>query len=142
MTMHRGQCLCGSIRLEVTADPISARACWCRLCQYLAAGNATVNIVFPSEAVTITGDMAIYESVADSGNAMQRGFCPKCGTQITSCAEVRPHLTIIRAGVFDEPELGKPGAVVWTEMAPDWVKLDPDIPHCEGQPAAPPPPAD
>ncbi|MFT3968278.1 MAG: GFA family protein [Sphingobium sp.] len=133
-----GKCLFGSVRLEIAAQPMAARLCWCRLCQSLAAGNATVNIVFPSEAVTTTGDVRWYESIADSGNAMRRGFCPQCGTPVFSIAKARPHLTIVRAGALDDPELLAPQTIIWTDSAPGWARLDPDLTHVAGQPEQPP----
>ena len=44
-----GGCLCKAVRYKVTAAPIATRMCWCRVCQYLAAGNATVNTCFLNE---------------------------------------------------------------------------------------------
>ncbi len=44
-----GGCLCRAVRFRITAEPIAMRLCWCRVCQYIAAGNATVNVVFPEQ---------------------------------------------------------------------------------------------
>ncbi|MEO7208878.1 MAG: GFA family protein [Steroidobacteraceae bacterium] len=87
--------------VAAAADPIATRVCWCRDCQYLAAGSATVNVVFPTSAVTLTGALRDYTSIADSGNRMHRQFCERCGTPVTSSSEARPHLTILRAGTLD-----------------------------------------
>src|SRR6266478_9318238 len=99
-----GQCLCGAVRYRITAEPITTRACWCRLCQYIGAGSNTVNVGFPSSAITIEGTLADYRSVADSGNVMHRRFCPTCGTAMFSEAESRPHLIFVRAGTLDDRE--------------------------------------
>ena len=49
--MITGGCLCGAVRYEIDAEaPIAARTCWCRLCQYLGAGSATVNALFAAES--------------------------------------------------------------------------------------------
>ncbi len=103
---HGGGCLCGAVRLSIAADPIAARQCWCRLCQYLSAGGGTVNAVFPADAVTVTGEVRWYAAIADSGNAMQRGFCPECGTPLLSKADARPMHLIVRAGALDDPAIG------------------------------------
>ncbi len=129
-----GQCLCGAVTLAIDAEPIATRLCWCRLCQSIAAGNATVNLVFPAEAVRAKGEVRWYESVADSGNAMRRGFCPTCGTPVFSFAEARPHLMIVRAGVLDEASVVQPATIIWTEAAPAWARLDPELEHVPGQP--------
>jgi len=132
-----GGCLCGAVRYEATAKPIMTRACWCRTCQYLAAGNATVNLVFASEVVSISGELSDYESTADSGNKMHRKFCPNCGVHLFSMAEVRAHLLIIRAGTLDNQKNIKIDALIWTSSAPSWAYLDPGIQQFEKQPPAP-----
>lgn len=131
---HEGGCLCKAVRMRFDAEPLLSRLCWCRLCQYLAAGNATLNLVFPSDSAAIEGAVAWYESVAESGNRMERGFCPRCGTPLFSRTEARPHLLIVRAGAMDDPELRAPEGTIWTSEAPGWAHIDPDLPQFERQP--------
>jgi hypothetical protein len=132
-----GGCLCGAVRYRIEAEPIAARTCWCRLCQHIGAGSATVNVAFPSAAVSIAGTLADFASKADSGNFMHRRFCPVCGTHVAIQSEARPHLLSVRAGTLDDPELGKPSMTIWIAMAPSWAPIDPHLPQAEGQPAAP-----
>ncbi len=108
MTLITGGCLCKQVRYEFSAEPIAMRLCWCRDCQYFASGNATVNVVFRSEALKSQGDLRDYQSVADSGSRMHRRFCPNCGTHVFSASEARPHLVIVRNGTLDDTELLKP----------------------------------
>jgi hypothetical protein len=131
-----GGCLCGAVRFRSTAAPIAARYCWCRDCQHFAAGSATVNVIFPREAVTVEGEAQVYESFADSGSRMRRSFCPKCGSPLFSEAEPRPHLILVRAGALDDPNLAEPAATIWTSSAPRWACIDPDLPQF---PKMPPP---
>jgi len=129
-----GGCLCKQVRFRITAAPIVTRVCWCRLCQYLSAGNGTVNVCFPSNAITIEGEMKDYRSVAESGNVMHRRFCPSCGTSLFSEAEARPHLIFVRAGALDDPEIAKPSATIWTSQAPSWACMNASLPKIERQP--------
>jgi len=129
-----GGCLCRSVRYRVTAEPIITRTCWCRLCQYIGAGSATVNACFPTVAVAIEGELRDYRSVADSGNVMHRRFCPHCGTHLFSEAEARPHLIFIRVGTLDDPEIVRPAVTIWTSEAPTWACFDERIPQVERQP--------
>jgi hypothetical protein len=131
-----GGCLCRAVRYRISASPILTRVCWCRLCQYLACGNGTVNVCFPSEALSVEGELRDFPSVADSGNAMHRRFCPACGTQLFSEAEVRPHLIFVRAGTLDDRELARPAATIWTSQAPSWACFDASLPCVAAQ--APP----
>jgi hypothetical protein len=132
-----GRCLCGAVRYRVDAEPLTTRACWCRVCQYIGAGSGTVNICFPTSGVAVEGPLADYQSVADSGNVMHRRFCPTCGIHLFSEAESRPHLIFIRGGTLDDPELSRPAMTIWTSQAPSWACIDDAIPRLERQPPPP-----
>ena len=136
----QGGCLCGAVRFRSTAAPLATRYCWCRDCQHFAGGAATVNVIFPSEAVTVEGETTAYENLAASGSQMRRSFCPKCGSPLFSQAKSRPHMIIIRAGALDDPDLAPPTGSIWVSSAPRWACIDPDLPQIPGQPPPPPPP--
>jgi hypothetical protein len=129
-----GGCLCGAVRYTASAPPVVTRQCWCRVCQYFGAGSSTVNAVFGTADVTLTGEVKHFRSQADSGNMLVRGFCPACGTPLTSQAEIRPHLLILRTGTLDDPAIAKPTINIWTSSAPEWACLDPKLPQVAGQP--------
>src|SRR5277367_3538979 len=132
-----GGCLCRAVRYRISAPPMLTRVCWCRLCQYLAAGNGSVNVCFPSNALAIEGNLSDFRSVADSGNVMHRKFCPVCGTQILSSSEARPHLVFVRAGTLDDAEVAAPSATIWTSQAPSWACINQDLPRVAAQPSPP-----
>ena len=129
-----GGCLCGAVRYTAASDPVVTRVCWCRDCQFLGAGSATVNVVFPAAAVTISGPLRDYTSVADSGNRMHRQFCEACGTPVTSASEARPHLLILRAGTLDDREVAQPSLTIWTDSAPSWACMNDELPRSARQP--------
>ncbi len=133
----QGGCLCGSVRYTANSSPIVTRACWCRLCQSLASGNATINLAFQANTITIKGMLNDYSSVADDGNRMHRKFCPSCGVHITSEAEERPNIVVVRAGTLDDIDKINIEGIIWTSEAPSWAYLDPGIPHFKFQPPAP-----
>lgn len=135
-----GGCICKAVRYTVSAQPVMTRQCWCRDCQYWGAGSSTVNVIFPTDAVSFTGEMRRFTSLADSGNILHRQFCPTCGTPTTSASEARPHFLILRAGTLDDPTLVSPAMDIWTASAPAWACLNPDLPRTEGQPQPPPAP--
>jgi hypothetical protein len=130
-----GRCLCGAVRITAHAAPIAVRTCWCRLCQYLAAGSATVNVIFSAASVSVEGELTDYVCTADSGNVMHRRFCPRCGTPMLSASEARADLLIIRGGVLDARDELKPDLAIWTRAAPAWACFDPSVPMEAGQPA-------
>ncbi len=135
--MHEGGCLCGAVRFTIDAEPLGARMCWCRDCQRIASGSATVNVLFPEESVTYQGETTTLRLSADSGNTVERGFCPKCGAQMYSKTVQPAGLPMrVRAGTLDDPELMAPTAIIWADSAPNWAPLDPSLPrYPKGLPA-------
>ncbi|MEO8298682.1 MAG: GFA family protein [Burkholderiales bacterium] len=136
-TLHTGGCLCGQVRFRIAAEAGPSRYCWCRDCQRLA-GNGTANVIFPSAAIEITGQVAQYVKPADSGNQVTRRFCPQCGTQLFSDSSGRPGLTVVRLGTLDEPSSVRPAAHIWAASAPRWASLDPALARFEHAPPAAP----
>jgi hypothetical protein len=135
---HTGQCLCGAVRVTIDAEPIGARMCWCRDCQYIASGSATVNVLFPENAVAYSGGMTTLRLTADSGNIVERGFCPQCGSQLYSrTVDPAGQPMRVRAGTLDNPDLIAPGAIIWADSAPGWAPLDPALPHHSKGPGSP-----
>ncbi len=132
--MITGGCLCGAVRYEATGEPITTRVCWCRLCQKLGAGSGTVNVGFRAEDLQFQGNLTTFDSIADSGTKLTRGFCPICGTPMTSQAETRKHLMFVRAGTLDDPEIAQPELTIWTAEAPSWACISQTLPKVEGQP--------
>ena len=135
---HVGKCLCGNIQFSIDAEPQGARMCWCRDCQRIASGSATVNVLFPEEAVHYTGQMTTLRLTADSGNIVERGFCPTCGSQMYSKTVEPGGMPMrVRAGTLEDPELMAPTAIIWADSAPSWATFDPALSrYPKGPPAA------
>lgn len=132
-----GSCLCGAVKYIATCKPIVIRACWCNLCQTLAAGNATLNLALPKAEVTITGKFSKFQSTVDRGNKIHGKFCSKCGTHLFSEAEERPTIIVVRAGTLNDSKIVKIEGLIWTSDAPSWAYLNPDISHFPHQLPAP-----
>lgn len=126
---YTGRCLCGQVTFTIDAEPLGARMCWCRDCQRIASGSATVNVLFPEEAVRYQGQMGRFDRIADSGNTVERGFCLSCGAQMYSRPIEPAGMPIrVRAGTLDDPELMAPQAVIWTDSAPSWAPIPEGLP--------------
>jgi hypothetical protein len=93
-----------------------------------------VNAIFPSDAFEVEGETTSVHGVADSGAAMTRRFCPRCGTPLFSQAASRPHQIGIRVGAMDHPERFAPDKTIWAAAAPPWACFDEALPKVDGQP--------
>lgn len=129
-----GGCLCGAVRYRISGTPRATRCCWCRVCQSIAAGNATVNTVVNADDFSVRGALGDFACRADSGSHMHRHFCPRCGTHVYAAAEERPQLVVVRVGTLDNPSAVQPTQIIWARSAPAWACLDPHLPHIDGQP--------
>jgi len=131
---HSGRCLCGAVTFTIDGNPVGARMCWCRDCQYIASGSPTVNVLFPENAVHFSGELGKLLTTADSGNTVERGFCVQCGSQLYSRTLEPAGLPMrVRAGTLDDRELLAPQAIIWAGSAPAWAELDPKLPqHVKG----------
>ncbi|MDH5822843.1 GFA family protein [Luteimonas sp. RD2P54] len=129
-----GGCKCGTVRYTIRLEPVTTRLCWCRDCQYWAAGNAAVNIVVPRAALTVEGVPSAWDSVADSGSHMRRSFCGTCGTQLFSEARENAEHMVVRVGTLDDAGGIRPESVIWTASAPPWALIDPALKAFPGQP--------
>jgi len=139
LSVHEGGCFCGAVRFTIAAEPQGARMCWCRDCQRIASGSATVNVLFDEEAITYSGEMTRISRRADSGNTVERGFCPECGSQIYSRTTQGPKLPIrVRAGTLDDPEICPPTMIIWGKSAPSWAPFPAGMPVLEEGPGSQP----
>ncbi|MFC3214540.1 GFA family protein [Novosphingobium panipatense] len=135
---YQGRCNCGAVTVTITAEPAATRQCWCRQCQKIAAGGPTNNAMFRTDAVTVTGERGEYAYVASSGNTLTQEFCTVCGSGVLGRSSARPQFRTIRLGLLDEAHGLRPGMAIWTEEAPEWATIDPQM---ERWPQQPPPPA-
>ena len=132
--MITGGCLCGAVRFRATEGPISARVCWCTVCQKIGAGGPTVGAAFRTETVTVEGPLTDYVSIADSGNRMRRSFCGDCGTHLFSESSGNLQNMVIRVGTLDDAGDIRPSVVIWTDSAPAWAHIDPSLQAFPRQP--------
>ncbi len=134
MAKTTGSCLCGDVRFEVSGDPMFAAHCCCTDCQK-ASGADHITLAFYKESqVKISGELAEYAVVADSGNTNTRIFCPKCGGRLFGRNSAREGVIGIQAGALDNPQNIKPAVVVYTKDKREWDVLDENLTAFEAGP--------
>ncbi len=77
--MHRGSCLCGAVKLEVTGNLPPPDACHCTQCRK-HSGHVFASTDVPRTAVTITGEDRV--TWFRSSEKVRRGFCATCGSSL------------------------------------------------------------
>lgn len=68
-------CLCGQVKMTITAPPICTFACHCRDCQKLTGGAYSLTMMLPAHALTVEGATEIGGLHRDE---LHHHFCPHC----------------------------------------------------------------
>ena len=133
-TRFSGGCLCGAVRYEGSADPFFMGNCHCRDCQQATGSAYSAEIGLPAAALKITVAVKYYDSTADCGNKLTRGFCPECGARLFGKTSAMPELAMITAGSLDDPSQYAPGMDIFTASAQPWDHMDPAVAKFEKMP--------
>jgi hypothetical protein len=136
-TVFRGGCACRAIRYEIAAKAMFGGQCQCLDCQHETGGGHASFMAFPADAVKLTGRPRFYESKADSGNTIRRGFCPTCGSPVVAATSGLPGVTTVSAGSLDDPSVFKPEFVCYTSRGHAWDLVDPAVPSFSRMPPMP-----
>jgi hypothetical protein len=76
--VHKGQCFCGAVQLEVTGSPVAMGYCHCNSCRSWSAAPVNAFTLWKPESVKVTAGaehIATFQKTAMS----QRQYCDKCG---------------------------------------------------------------
>jgi hypothetical protein len=131
MTVLRGGCLCGAVRYETTGEPVNQRVCHCRLCQKAIGAAFNARVLMRIEHVDVSGPIGVF----NSSEALERGFCARCGSTIFS-RRLGAGLIGMTAGTLDEPALFRPDMHIWTSSKQPWLEIADGLPqYAEGPPA-------
>jgi hypothetical protein len=122
MKVH-GACHCGQITFEAEVDPDKTSVCHCTDCQMLSGAPYRASVAAaPAGFRVLTGELASYVKVADSGNRRVQTFCSRCGSPIYSTAEGDPTAMLnIRLGVVRQRNELTPKRQIWTHSRQQWT---------------------
>jgi hypothetical protein len=121
-----GGCQCRAVRYRITGLPIIAALCHCSMCRRANAAP-TVAWAMYNESKVQFGDTP--PTVYESSPGCRRGFCPRCGTQISFTAEYIPGLIDITIGSLDEPSQVPPALHYWESKRLPWLHLGDRLPR-------------
>src|SRR4051794_36115673 len=109
-----GGCACGAIRYEAETDSVAMFNCHCRDCQRASGSAYAALVALPKGAVRVKGEVRYHRLIGASGMAIERGFCPNCGSQVLLRAELSPQNLELHAGSLDDPSVYRPEKDIFT----------------------------
>ena len=123
-----GGCLCGSVRYHSSSAPLTTVQCYCSDCRRIGGTGHATHTVIPEPDFQLTGEVAEYVKKADSGNLINRRFCPICGSAIFHTREGLEGMVVVRTSSLDDPELAPPDRAIYVDSALSWDPVNPNLP--------------
>jgi hypothetical protein len=133
---YLGTCLCGQVKFELLADPLTFYVCHCTDCQRRTGGAAQpVMWVRRLDINVIDGEPVLR--VFDLGNARQRRskLCERCDTRLWAEPADKPNIAILRPGTLLNQNEFKPIAHLYVRSKQQWFSIPADVAQFETQPA-------
>lgn len=124
----KGGCICGDIRYEISAPPISTGYCHCSICRKFTGSAMSTWTAFPMAAVRFVTKEPRYFATTPIA---ERGFCPTCGSSLTYRL-VQPHAAaylVVFTGSLDQPTGNAPAAHSGIESQMPWLEILDDLPR-------------
>ncbi|MEP4036620.1 GFA family protein [Pseudophaeobacter sp.] len=115
-----GSCLCGSVRVSLSALPLLTLACHCRGCQKLCASAYSLTAMFPADSFSITGDL-VRGGLRSEGR--EHYYCRSCLGFVYSRIAGADERVNLRVSVLDDAGALPPYVEVMTDEKQDWAKV-------------------
>jgi hypothetical protein len=120
-----GGCMCGGVRFEIDAAPVSAGWCHCTRCQRRTGTAASVQaLVVPGSLRIRQGEALLREYRPDGGWA--KVFCGECGSSLWSRSPDDPPRMAVRFGAFDGDPGVRPSHRQFVAYAAPWEPIPDD----------------
>ncbi|PCI05420.1 MAG: aldehyde-activating protein [Hyphomicrobiales bacterium] len=115
-----GSCLCGSVHVRVTEQPLLTLACHCNDCQKLCASAYSLTAMFPTEGFSVTGELVTGGLRTEQ---REHNFCAKCLNFIFTRIKGADTRVNLRASVLDDLTWFEPFVELMTEEKLSWSSV-------------------
>jgi hypothetical protein len=123
--MHKGSCLCGAVRFEVSCELPPPDACHCTQCRK-QSGHFFASTDVPRAALTVHGGENI--TWFRSSAKVRRGFCATCGSTLF-WDPLHKDRTGIAMGSLDQPTNTKLGIHIFVADKGDYYDIADGLPQ-------------
>jgi len=128
--VHKGSCLCGQVRYELTAEPGAFGYCHCKACQKASGSAHAANAPIDRADFRLVAGASVLREFESSPGKL-RSFCSNCGSPIYAYLTISPDALRIRLGSLDTPFAKQPQAHTWVSEKAAWEPISGSIPQFE-----------
>jgi hypothetical protein len=128
--VHRGSCLCGSVRYELYDELGQFGYCHCRSCQKASGSAHAANAPIDRAKFRLTAGGGILKEF-ESSRGKIRSFCSNCGSPTYAYLRSTPDVLRIRLGSLDTSFLQRPKAHTWVSECASWAPISDALPQFE-----------
>ena len=129
-TIHKGECFCGAVQVEVSGEPEAMGYCHCRSCRSWSGGPVNAFTLWKADVVRVS---AGAENIAtfQKTNLSQRQYCRECGGHLMTN---HPRIGLVDVFAATIPTL-KFTASVHVNYAETVLPMQDGLPKIKGFPA-------
>ena len=123
----KGSCLCGSIKYELTGEPMRFYHCHCQRCRKATGTGHASNIMVKEETFKwLSGETLLKRYKVPEAERFYTHFCSECGSAMPRDV---PELgaTFIPAGSLDTEISIKPEARIFWDSRVEWSCSSDDL---------------
>ena len=132
---YLGNCLCGQVKFQLNAEPLTLYACHCTDCQRRSGGALLLSMWVNREAIELLeGSLLLVSSIATDGRERKNRACPACEVRLWSEPVNWPKLAILRPGNLRQANEFTPIAHQFVRSALPWFVFPEFIARYETSP--------
>ena len=122
----KAKCLCGAVRLAISARPELAEFCHCSTCRRASGAPLMAWAGFRTDRVEIEGDtLQRYES----SPGVERSFCGRCGTSMTFQEKQVPERLYVAVATMEDQSDCVPTLHIWRSERLPWMETADRLPR-------------
>ena len=122
----KGSCLCGAIRISLSAPVKFTEICHCGSCRRAAGAPLMVWACVPRAGVEIEGEAL---RCFDSSPEVERTFCGNCGSSLTLWDRSEVDDLYIAVGILEDAEDCAPDFHIWRSERLSWLETTDALPR-------------
>jgi len=121
-----GGCLCGGVRFELSAPPLTAGYCHCTRCQRRTGTAASAQARIDGHTFRLLQGADLIEAWQPPDGGFAKAFCRQCGAHLYSRHRDNPEQMAIRLGAFDGDPGLRPAWRAFVAYAAPWEPIPDD----------------